>query len=94
MHPLYTKKKKFDFLNKHVPIDTNFKPIPVIEEGGASPRSDRQAEKERKKMESRKRIEFEQKVEAEQDKRTKRMRSIIKKVDETARQREAKQKSI
>ena len=94
VHPLYTKEKKFDFLNRHVPVDTISKPMETVDEGAMSALSDREAEKERKERENLRRIAYEQKVDAEKEARRKAMKAIIKKVDETAKQREAKQKSI
>ena len=94
MHPLYTKQKKFEFLNKHVPINAYIKPMDTVDEGALSALSDSEAEKERKERENLKRIAYEQKVDAEKEARRKAMKTIIKKVDETAKQREAKQKSI
>ena len=94
VHPLCTKEAKLAFLNKHVPVDSWLRAGSAMEAGEASPRSPRAAERARKAKEGQKRIAYEQKVGAGKENRRARMKTIIKKVDETAREREAKQQSI
>ena len=59
VHPLYTKEKKFEFLNRHVPVDTKHTPTPMDDVDMMLPMSDREPERERKERETSKRIAYE-----------------------------------
>ena len=80
IHPLYTKERKLDFLRKNVPTQVFFKDYNNSPEDLAL--SDSEAEIERKKIETYKRITYWQKVENQKEERRRKMRQIIKKVDQ------------